>query len=124
MPEHFYQAWFFAERAVALGDEEAKWLIPRAIDRYMLNLGYKQLFGTNSVTPSDMSEATVPSTFFCLWPVEDSFSDEQRVEYGITPLKEKKAEVLARIPDEASFEGPECPFEVPSPPKGAFPGIW
>ena len=125
-PEHYYQAWFFASRAVALGESEAAWLIPRAIDRYFLNLGYKQLFGTNTVTPYIWDEDSEES-YFCLWPVEDGFSDEGRLAYsmyGIKPVEEKRASVAARLNPDHGLENGECPVAASSPPRGYFSGIW
>jgi len=122
-PEHYYQAWYFASRAVELGEDDAQWIIPRAIDRYLMNKGQKQLFGTNTVTPHFIGIET-EQAYFCLWPVEDSFPDDVRARYGIPPLSEKRRRVKAELPDNVGFDGAECSIDVPSPPNDIFPGIW
>ncbi len=122
-PEHYYQAWFFATRAVALGDTEAGWLIPRAIDRYLLNIGNKQLFGTNTVTPTLWDEEN-NAKYFCLWPVEEAFPDALRLKYDIPKMADKRAQTAGQIDPKYGLTSGECPVDVPSPPKGLFPGIW
>lgn len=122
-PEHYYQAWYFATRAVAMGDESAEWLIPRAIDRYLLNIGQKQLFGTNTVTPY-LWDSESEEQYFCLWPVEDELPDKLRDRYKIPLLADKRESVAARLDPALGLQTGECPVEVPSPSKGLFPGIW
>ena len=122
-PEHYYQAWFFASRAVALGDENAKWLVPRAIDRYLLNTGYKQLFGTNLVTPY-IWDSTSEDLFLCLWPVDERLSDQTRADYGIKPLSELREPHIQNENSKLNPSTGECSINAKSPPKGMFPGIW
>ena len=122
-PEHYFQAWFFASRALELGDTDAKWIIPRAIDRYLMTRGFKQLFGTNTVTPFFLGEEGGAS-YFCLWPVEDSFPDEKRVEYQVPLLADKRAQIAKYLPPDLGFENGECRVDAKTPPTGMFPGIW
>jgi hypothetical protein len=122
-PEHFYQAWFFASQAVELGDESAKWLVPRAIDRYLLNTGYKQLFGTNLVTPY-IWDSTSEDFYFCLWPVDERLSDQTRVDYGIKPLSELREPHIRSDNEKLNPNTGECSISAESPPRGMFPGIW
>jgi hypothetical protein len=122
-PEHYYQAWYFASRAVALGDEQAKWLVPRAIDRYFLNTGYKQLFGTNLVTPF-LWGSQGDDSYLCLWPVEESLSDEVRSQYAVQPLDEIREQYADAENSALNPQTNECPVNAEAPPKGMFPGIW
>ena len=122
-PEHYYQAWFFASRAVSLGDEHAKWLVPKAIDRYFLNTGYKQLFGTNLVTPF-LWGGQGEENYLCLWPVEESLSDEVRSQYGVQPLNEIREQYDDADNSALNPQTHECPVNPETPPKGLFPGIW
>lgn len=122
-PEHYYQAWFFAARALELGETKAKWIIPRAIDRYLMTTGHKQLFGTNTVTPFFLGEDGGAS-YFCLWPVEEALSDEMRAEFDVPLLADKRAQVAKYLPPDLGFEKGECAVDTKSPPKGMFPGIW
>ncbi len=122
-PEHYYQAWLFASRAVSLGDQQAIWLVPRAIDRYFLNTGYKQLFGTNLVTPY-LWDSQSEDKYLCLWPVEETLSDEVRAQFGVQPLFELRAQYADAGNAALNPETSECPVDAATPPKGMFPGIW
>lgn len=116
-PEHHYQTWVWATRAVALGDAEAAWLIPRSIDRYLMISGYKQLFATNLSRPFNGSDAGI----WCVWPVVAAVDDEQWAAMGVRSLAEQLE--VARGMNEGG-EGRECAMDLPDPPAGSFPGIW
>jgi hypothetical protein len=76
VPDHFYQAFLWARRAVELdGGAHAMMLVAFAIDRYLTNVGKKQLFGSQVV------RSTTNPDCWCLQPVEPSFPDSKRVEY-------------------------------------------
>jgi hypothetical protein len=122
VPEHYYQTFVWANRAVQLGDPEARWLIPRAIDRWALNSGYKQLFATNLVTESYFGTVTeVSQKTWCVWPNVAQISDRQRRALGVNSL----AQQVTRA--KGMNTGPSsgiCTIEVPDPPRGMFPGYW
>lgn len=122
VPDHFYQTYIWANRAVELGDPQARWLIPRAIDRWSLNSGYKQLFATNLVTESYFSPVTVASQkTWCVWPNASLITDSQRRAFGLKTLAEQVARAKAMNP------GPStgiCAIQLPDPPRGLFAGVW
>lgn len=120
VPEHYYQAWLFARRAVELGDSEAQWLVPRAIDRYLLNSGYKQVFATNLVTDRlYLGEAGQGA--WCVWPTVSALTDAEREAAGARPLA---AQIERAAGMNANGEGAMCPIDLPDPPRGMFPGSW
>jgi hypothetical protein len=120
--DHYYQTYVWANRAVQLGDTQARWLIPRAIDRWSLNSGYKQLFATNLVTESyfgAIDESTQKK--WCVWPNVARITDRQRRGFGVGTL----AQQVARA--QGMSTGPStgiCAIQLPDPPRGMFPGIW
>lgn len=119
-PEHYYQAWLFARRAVELGDAEAQWLVPRTIDRYLMNTGYKQVFATNLVSDRFyVSEGA--QGIWCVWPTVTSITDTEREAAGGRPLA---AQIERARGMNANGQGGMCPLELPDPPRGMFPGSW
>jgi hypothetical protein len=70
-PEDFYQAYLWSKKAVELGDENQKQMMAMGIDRYLVSLGKKQLFG---------SQATKENSCWCLHQVESSFPEAKRIE--------------------------------------------
>lgn len=121
-PADYQATWSLAVTAVELGDAEAAWLIPRAIDRYFMNQGYKQLYATNSRGELLDPEAGPDAGYrMCLWPVVDAVSDAQREALGVRTVAQQLDRV-ARSNGEA--EGRFCDGETPDPPRGVFPGYW
>lgn len=124
VPDHYYQTYVWAKQAVELGDAEAKWLIPRAIDRYALNSGYNQLFATNLVTESYFSDANETSRkAWCVWPTTRAVSDHQRVAMGVNRLDAQIARAQSMTTAPIVSKG-ICPITLPDMPRGLFPGIW
>lgn len=116
VPDHYFQAFLWAKQAVALGDENEKSVVAIAIDRYLVHSGQKQLFGSQA-------ERATSSQCWCLDPIEDSFPDSMRVQYGRKPL----AGALSWL---KQLNGPNnCPdaycAEVLKPtPRGTVVGFW
>ncbi len=112
----------WANRAVQLGDGEARWLIPRAIDRWALNSGYKQLFATNLVTESYFGPVTEASQkTWCVWPNVARITDHQRRALGVNTLTQQvtRAKGMNIKPSSGL-----CNIQVDDPPRGMFPGYW
>ena len=126
VPMHYRQAAMFAQEAVARGDTEAQWLVPRAVDRYLLNTGRMQLFGTNTranrLRDSDgnMLDGYGPS---CLPATVDASFDPVRVRYGEPTLAEVRAKLAERNAEHGGVT-PTCEGNPVEPERGLFPGIW
>lgn len=127
VPEHYLQALVWAQRAKALGHPEADYLIPRAADRYLMNLGRKQLYGTNLISnvflnPDEDLE------YWCLWPVDDAFPAERRQAYvaagDISSMEDQSARVAEMNGGSLPDFGAQCPLDVAPSPPGSVPGHW
>lgn len=46
--DHYYLAFMWALRSVALGNEDVKSLVALTVDRYLVSIGKKQLFGSQA----------------------------------------------------------------------------
>jgi hypothetical protein len=83
IPAHYYQAFVWSKRAMEMGgDERALWLLPRTIDRFLLTSGYRQFFGTNATR----AESRTGRTEFCIIPVSERITDDQRANFGMESL--------------------------------------
>lgn len=118
VPEHFFQTYIWAKRAVELGDVKQKRLMALGLDRYLVNTGHKQLFGSQATKP-DLN----PGTCWCIQQVEKTFPDNLKKEYAdknlaetFTWLKELNAGNNCPIK--------ECDVQLKSSPKGSIPGFW
>jgi hypothetical protein len=118
-PNHYFQAFVWFKEALDLGGLTLKAEMAMAIDRYLVAIGHKQLFGTQAFQ-KNVGEC------FCIQPIERSFPQNLRDEYrggedaaytGLSLLK--------------SLNGPasSCPVaycraSLRSTPKGTVPGFW
>jgi hypothetical protein len=116
-PDHYYQAFVWANRAVQLGEEGAKGLVALTIDRYLVSIGKKQLFASQAYA----SEAT--GNCYCLQQVEASFPDAFRKEFSGISLAER-FEWLVSINEANNCPNSECPIPLEPTPKGSLPGFW
>jgi hypothetical protein len=118
-PDHFFQAFLFAKRAVELGSTTDKDMMANGIDRYLINKGRKQLFGSQALLPKG-------ETCYCLAQVESSFPDSLRVEYKAkTYLQE--LEWVSAINQSMGLNcslAKECTSELRPSPAGTVPGFW
>ena len=118
LPDHFFQTFLWAKKAVELGDPAQKWLMAAGIDRYLVNIEHKQLFATQASKPN-MNDC------WCLEEVEKTFPERTRVEYGKKTLKEALDWV-----DSLNESDPKCkPAKFcnkgfKSSPAGTVPGFW
>lgn len=121
-PEHYQTAWRLSVRAVELGDDGAAWLIPRAIDRYFMSQGYRQLYATNSRGELRDPQAGPEGGFIlCLWPVVDAVSEAERTALGVRTVEQQLAMIAERNGEDA---GRFCETDAQDPPRGVFPGYW
>ena len=122
--DHFYQTFLWASRAVQLGDESQRWLTAAGLDRYLVKIGQKQLFGTQfSKDPAEISKGAAGK--WCLQPVEPSFPELRRIEYIKRNLKDNTAHVLKGIGTTQTVEETkDCEPSLKASPRGIVPGFW
>lgn len=116
-PDHYYQAFIWANRAVEEGDQKEKQLASLAIDRYLVSKGKKQLFASQVFS----SEAT--RGCFCMQQVEESFPDSYRKEYSGFEIQ-KRIDWLISLNEGKNCPDIECSMTLAPTPKGSLPGFW
>ena len=118
--DDYLHAFTYFKKAVDLGDASQKPMLAKGADRYLVSLGFKQLFATQASRPS-MS----PSDCWCLQPMAQGMTAEQRAQYAERTLKEAFAWVDS-LNDQLPQCRPskECANDLKEPPKGALPGLW
>ena len=115
-PEHFLQTFLWAKRAVELGDLKQKRLMALGIDRYLVNIGHMQLFGSQAnKAHSDIC--------YCMQQVEKSFTDNLREQYAKQTLKEA-FRWIKELNQGKSCPNKECTTVLKPTPKGTVPGFW
>lgn len=117
VPDHYYQAFIWANRAVTLGDASQKNLVAMAIDRYLVSIGKKQLFGSQFFA----SEKT--GWCYCLEQVEQSFPDSYRISFTKRKLSDRYA-FLPGVNKEKKCKYTECPMKLSPSLQGSVPGFW
>ena len=115
--DHFYQAFLWANQALKRGDESQRWLTAAGLDRYLVKIGQKQLFGTQFSKDS--------AGRWCIQPVESTFPESRRKEYTKKTLGDIIAATLKGI---GAAQDPkqvrDCEPALRSSPAGAVPGFW
>lgn len=118
VPDHYYQAFIWANKASVLGDTEQKRLVAMSIDRYLVSIGKKQLFG------SQFQASDTTNWCFCLQPVEPAFSDSDRVKYLQKKINVQYKFLLSLNKGNKHCTDIECPINLASSPQGSVPGFW
>lgn len=118
VPDHYFQAFIWSHRGVMLGDKKQKRLMALAIDRYLLSIGKKQLFG------SQASASDVTGWCACMEPVEPTFPPTMRQQYLGQTLSDKYAEIAAFNKGKKNCKYRDCPNPLKPSPKGSVPGFW
>jgi hypothetical protein len=115
-PDHFYQTFIWSRRGVELGDKSQERMMALGIDRYLVNIGQRQLFGSQATKPNE-------SKCWCLQRIEKSFPDKRRSEIAgkslaqaLDWLKELNAGQICPIS--------ECDADLKPTPRGSVPGFW
>ena len=116
-PDHFYQVFVWAKRGVELGDAKQKDLMAIGIDRYLVNIGKKQLFGSQA-------SQIMPGSCFCLQQVERTFPDERRTEFLRPTLRRALDWVDSLNLNKKCAPASECPEPLTTTPEGSIPGFW
>lgn len=116
--DHYFQAFIWSHKVLLMGDQSAKSEVAMAIDRYLVSVDHKQLFGTQATKSID-------GDCWCIQPVEESFPQSLRDDY--------------RGGDDADFTGlaylkilnaaKNCPVafcgtKLQPSPQGTVPGFW
>lgn len=118
VPEHFFQTFIWAKRAVELGDTKQKRMMALGIDRYLVNSGHKQLFGSQVSKPDSK-----PETCWCLEQVEKTYPDDLRKEFADQTLAEA-FDWLKELNAGTKCPIAECATPLKPTPKGTVPGFW
>lgn len=115
-PDHFYQAFIWSNKSAQLGNKEATNLAALAVDRYLININKKQLFGSQAYIFHH-------SECFCMPPVEPSFPDSFRQEFAGFTLNDK-INWIASLNEGKNCPILECNMPLDDTPKGSIPGFW
>lgn len=114
-PDHFFQAFIWAKRAVELGDPRHKDLMAIAVDRYLVNTGRKQLFGSQASRLDDQA-------CFCVNSVELSFPEERRAEHA--PLEKTLDQIDELNKGRGCPRAQMCDDHLAPTPVGSVTGFW
>ncbi len=116
--DHYYQAFIWSQKALALGHASAKWLVAAAVDRYLVSVGQKQLFATQAYRPRN-------HRCWCLNETEESFPESMRFEYTEKGLKEA-FEWVESLNQSLPRCTPAryCNQGLKPSPAGTVPGFW
>ncbi len=82
-PDHFKLTNTLAGKAMSLGHPDASWLYAASLDRYLLNTGKPQKYGTQYESG--------PNCTFVLSPVDPKTTDAERLSYNVPSLAVAKA---------------------------------
>ncbi len=88
-PEDFKSAHDWCVKAIEIDPDYpgARWLAAAAQDRYLMNLGKPQLYGTQYKRDKDGP--------WYLWEVDPSVTDEERMKWDVPPIARARARVEA-----------------------------
>ncbi len=117
--DHSFQAFIWAKRATDLGTlGENKWLMAAALDRFLVRSGQKQLFATQYAKDTG-------SECWCLEPVELSFPENRRVEYGKKSLQQAlETTKMFDADPKACTTVQYCKHDLKPSLAGTVPGFW
>jgi len=117
-PKHYYQAYSWAKQANEIAGTIKNDLMALAIDRYLVRVGKKQLFG------SQYYKQNIKDPCFCMQQVETSFPDNLRKKYLGKSLDDRTAEMFALLNNGKECPVLECSKKLEPTPKGTVPGLW
>lgn len=118
VPDHYFQAFIWANHAVRLGDLKQKRLVALTLDRYLVSIGNKQLFGSQAYASDETNWC------YCLQPVESSFPDVLRLDYLNSTLSQQYEWLLSINQENNNCPNIACPTELKPTPQGSVLGVW
>jgi hypothetical protein len=95
----FWRAHELAKRGAELGHPNCRWLAAATYDRWLMNQGKSQMYGTQYTSRDDEP--------YRLWDVDPTTTDEERAAWNVPPLAEalQQAEELSRRKEELREQG-------------------
>lgn len=115
--DHYYQTFLWASRAVQLGDDSRRWLTAAGLDRYLVKIGQKQLFGTQFSKDS--------TGRWCIQPVESSFPEKRRKEWVKLNLRDATANFIKALNLNLAVDDiRDCDLKLKPSPPGTVPGFY
>jgi hypothetical protein len=124
VPDHFFQTYIWAKKAFDMGLENAGQMAGNGIDRYLMNIGQKQLYGGQAVTDPEKINLDVDKRCFCLWPMESTFPKARRTALKFKTKEQIRDWVKEMNKDRKGCSKVFCNAEAKPTPKGSVPGVW
>lgn len=118
VPDHYFQSFIWSFRGVTLGDEELKHMMAMAIDRYLVSIGKRQLFGSQGFISEDTGWC------YCMEPVESTFPESMRQQYLGRSLSESYALIASLNEGKDNCNTLDCASVLAPTPNGTVPGFW
>jgi hypothetical protein len=122
LPDHFFYSFIWASQAFKAGKEGAGNMAANGADRYLMNLGFKQLFGGQAVT--EKTGKGFEKDCFCLWPIEEGFPEKKRVEFKFRTRQALLDWIKDINKTRDGCENGYCHVDAKPVPKGTVPGLW
>ncbi len=117
VPDHFYQTFIWASAAVKMGDFSQSSLVALGIDRYLVKIGQKQLFGSQFSLDNKGQ--------WCIETVEPTFPEALRLKYLHMSLYDHEAFFLkANNSVMTPSDVKDCDHALKPSPAGTVPGFW
>ncbi len=117
VPDHFYQTFIWSKKALDLGDVHSKHMMALGIDRYLVNIGQKQLFG------SQAHKVNINDLCWCIQSIEKSFPESLRLKY-LGKTKADQFQWVKEINGKNSCPAQECEDALKPTPREFVPGFW
>jgi hypothetical protein len=97
--DDYWRAHELAKKGAELGHPTSRWLAAAAYDRWLMNQGKPQKYGTQYTSRGDEP--------YRLWDVDPTTTDEERAAWNVPPLAEalRRAETLSRRKEERPGQG-------------------
>lgn len=117
VPDHFYQTFLWAKKAIELGDPSQSRLMAMGLDRYLVNIGHKQLFATQATKPTNEC--------WCLEEVEKSYPENERLKIAQKSTQDALQWVDSLNNGQAGCKPAKfCQKNLKDSKRGTVPGFW